>query len=492
MNEAAATAVERDEGGDNFIAHIPQILWQRRWWIIVPTVLLAIAGVAAAFLMPTTYRSSATLLVESQELPREIVGTPVTQVIDERIARMRQQILSRPDLVELIQVNDLYAGERRSRPLSEIIEEMRDATTISAVDADIARAPGQSNTVAFNLGFNYPEAAKAQLVTQAYVERFLELDASQTGQQAEATVAFLQEQADGLGTQLREVEGQVERIKAENGLTLAGGNMAFMGGNPGGYESQISALQRENSELTVQLNQEATAETRDPIVVAAETALASARAVYADNHPDVRLAEQRLAEARQYARTNTGRQTSVTGPALRSRIAANNTMIAQLQAARAADQGRQSAALSAQSRAPLIMEQVAQLQSRADGLRSNYERVNQQLMAAQSAARMSSEQKGERLSVIDPPVVPDRPASPNRPMLALGGIAAGLGLGLALALAIEFMLKPIRGVGALNRLLGVPPMVVVPTMTVGETRWQRLRGRLSRLAFWRRRKLQTA
>lgn len=488
MTIERAGQIDRDEGdgGTGFISHLPLILWQRRWWLIVPVVLLGAAGIVAAFVMPTTYQSRAVLLVESQALPKEIVGSTGTEIIDQRIARMRQQILSRPDLITLIQTNDLYADQRRTRPLSEVIEMMRSATSINAVSADIERSAGGSQTVAFNLSFNYPEAAKAQLVAQSFVERVLELDSTQTEEQTASTVAFLDEQATGLSNQLRDVEGQIERIKAENGLALTAGGFTGLAGSSGGYEAQIASLQRENSVLTAQLSQQSTADTRDPVVTSAETALAAARAVYSDNHPDVRLAEQRLAEAREFARVNAPKQAAPAGSILRAQIASNNSMIAQLQAARSNDAARAGAATAAQAQAPLIMERVNQLQSRADGLRANFERVNQQLMAAQSAARMSSEQKGERLTVIDPPVVPDSPSSPNRPLLVAGGIAAGIGLGVLLALAVELVLRPIRGVASLTSLLGVPPMVVVPTMRAEDTRGQRLLKRLKALAFWRR------
>lgn len=142
---------------------------------------------------------------------------------------------------------------------------------------------------------------------------------------------------------------------------------------------------------------------------------------------------------------------------------------------------RSNAVLSAQSVAPLVLERVNQLQAEADGLRANYEKVAGNLMAAQASAKMGNEQRGERLSVIDPPVVPDKPASPNRPLLIAGGILVGGAIGFALAMLVELILRPIRGVGALQNLLGVGPLVVVPTMSDDEPKWRKW-------VFWKRRK----
>ncbi len=190
MSDEYTPVQEEEEIGGGLIGHIPAILLHRRWFIIVPFILCSIAGVAAAFLLPTTYRSAAMLLVESQELPADLVGSPVTALIDQRIAKIRQQVLSRGQLIELIQRYDLYPDERRSKPLSAIIETMRSNAAVSAVSGGIGQGEGRNNTIAFSMSFDYNEPAKAQLVMQSFVESFLQLDAKQMSEQAGNTGRF--------------------------------------------------------------------------------------------------------------------------------------------------------------------------------------------------------------------------------------------------------------------------------------------------------------
>src|SRR5438874_283883 len=93
-------------------------------------------------------RSTATLLVQSQDLPTTIVDSPTTSAVEQRIARIREQVLSRGDLIQLIEQNDLYSDERRSKPLSKVIEKMRHATTVGALSSDIGQQSGtQNNTI---------------------------------------------------------------------------------------------------------------------------------------------------------------------------------------------------------------------------------------------------------------------------------------------------------------------------------------------------------
>jgi polysaccharide biosynthesis transport protein len=451
-----------DDSGGSFLVHLPTIAWQRKWWLIVPTFLLAIAGAAAAYFLPTTYRSTATLLVESSQLPEEVAGTPTTDVIDQRLAKVRQQVLSRPDLIEMIQRLDLYIKDRSSKPLSEIIDTLRENVRFAPVTSEIQqRGGGRSATIAFTMSFDYPDAIKAQAVAQNVTDRILRIDSTKNAEQAANTVLFLTDQAKDLQTQISLLEQQISGLKARNGQALSSAGVTMMGSLGGGNEAQIAALQRDNAQLNAQRDLTKTAATRDPIVAQAEAQLAAARAVYTETHPDVILAKQRLAEAKELAVRTVGNLPIDT---IATQIAFNNSQIQALMAARARDSAQSSAVMNAQSRAPLVLEQAAQLQQKLEGVNVQYQQVSGKLLTAQAASKMETEQKGERLMVIDPPVVPDKPASPNRPLLIFGGLAAGLGLGLVCALGLELLLSPIRGVGSVKAITGFAPLAAIPTI----------------------------
>ncbi|KRB82567.1 lipopolysaccharide biosynthesis protein [Sphingomonas sp. Root710] len=460
MNAAIDPAANDLELADGLLGYLPQILYQRRWFVIIPFVVCALTGVGLAYGLPALYRSSATVVVESKELPEAIAAASVTDLIDQRIARIKQQILSRPGLIELIQNNELYMADRRKSSLSTIIEKMRDATAITPVTADIDRmaaARGGSSTIAFSISFTYSDPAKAQAVTQQFTEKLLKLDSSELSAKADATVGFLRGQASQIQAQISEIEGKIQDIKARNGLALSrvGGFIP----STSNYDVQIAQLQRENTELQGKLSSNST--NADDRVGQAEAALAAAQALYSDNHPDVIAAKQKLTEARAAAKANVNPRTN---PAISAQIAANNRTIASLSGARSSDMSRASAAVAAQSGAPLIEESIRQLEAKADGLRGNYERISGNLLAAEAAQKMDAEQRGERLVLVDPPTLPDEPNSPNRSLLVIGGLAVGATLGLGLALLIELLRRPIRGAAALQGMLGVGPLVVIPTL----------------------------
>jgi polysaccharide biosynthesis transport protein len=463
-----------DEGqgeGGGFIAHIPAILWHRRWFIIVPVVLGIIGAILANLFIPATYRSTALMLVQSPQLGA-MLGAEGSEVIDRRIARISERITSRPDLIALIEKHGLYQDLRKSKPLSEVLQEMRDSISLSPTGGSGSGQSAQDRTIAFKLSFDYGEAAPAQAVTQDLMERIVELDATGTSEQAARRVEFLTEQAAGLAAQINEVQGKIAAINAQNGAVLSGNAMPYMGG-AGSYDVQIAALQRDTAQLISQKNTAQTSDLRDPIVSAAEQALASARAVYAENHPDVVIAKQKLAEARELAKGNTKK---LPIDQIDQQIAFNNSQVAALRAAKAQEMAQVSSARTAQSRAPLIQTQIADYQATLSGLNEQYKDVSGKLLAARAGARAQDEQMGEKLSVVDPPVVPDTPVWPDRLLISAMGVGGGLALGLLLAFAIEIILKPIRDPGALSALVGSPPLAMIPVISERQAPKQNRKG----------------
>ena len=135
--------IERAESGGAgwLINHLPAIIWQRRMYVIVPFVLLSLIGLVTAFTLPTIYRSSATLLVESQDLPTDIVQAP-------GIGRDRRA--NRPNTRAGPQPRRPHQPDRAERPVSvgaqveaDVLgrDQMRTSTTVGAFAGDIGR-PG--------------------------------------------------------------------------------------------------------------------------------------------------------------------------------------------------------------------------------------------------------------------------------------------------------------------------------------------------------------
>ena len=461
----------RDAGFGWMINHLPTIVWQRRYYVIAVFAAFLIVATVAAYALPTLYRSSATMLIESQQLPKDVAENPANGAIEQRIARIRERVLSRGDLIALIEQYDLYSSDRRSQPLSKVIDKMRKATTVGALQGDIGQPSSggdQSNTIALNMSFDYPDPVKSQEVLQSFVQSFLRMDSDVVEDQATLTVRFLQDQALKLQSQIQQIESEITGLKARNGSALvASGGPSML--DTGSYSAQIVDLENQNRQLLLQARRPAG---RDQQVAAAEAALAAARSIYTESHPDVVAARERL-KAIRAATPEPGAGDDST---IQEQIRANNEAIGSLRAQRDAAIARANAAVAGQSRAPAILEQASQLEDRASQLREQYKAVADDLLKAQNSARMAGEQRGERLSLIEPANLPDHPHWPNRPLLIATGAVAGLLLGLILAFVVELLKRPLRSPVQIEGL-GVPVVGIVPIIERGPRRrfWDRFR-----------------
>jgi polysaccharide biosynthesis transport protein len=89
------------------------LLRRRRTVVLAVSVTLLAAGVALAFLLPAVYRSTATILIEEQEIPPDLVRSAIATYADQRIETIKQQVLSRSTLWRIVEQYDLYKKLRR-------------------------------------------------------------------------------------------------------------------------------------------------------------------------------------------------------------------------------------------------------------------------------------------------------------------------------------------------------------------------------------------
>ena len=186
--------------------------------VAVAAALLALA-VPAAMLWPPVYRSSATILIEEQEIPRDLVRSTVTSYADERIQVIGQQVMSRGTLMELIDKFNLYTRERKYTTNEDLLEKMRRDIRVQTVSADITdRRSGMRTaaTIAFKLSFDYREPATAQKVANELVTMYLNENLKTRREKADETNAFLSEEARRLGGRISDLETQIAQFKEHN------------------------------------------------------------------------------------------------------------------------------------------------------------------------------------------------------------------------------------------------------------------------------------
>lgn len=153
----------------------------------VSAVVILAATVAVALMVPPLYQSTGTILVESQQISPELVSTNTTSFADERIEVIRQRVMTRENLLRIIDKYNLFADKRLSE--SDKIDQMRNAIVVETLTTFV-RGRGEA-TVAFNVSFEHKQAEVAKEVADELVTLFLNENLKQRTERANETTEFL-------------------------------------------------------------------------------------------------------------------------------------------------------------------------------------------------------------------------------------------------------------------------------------------------------------
>lgn len=123
---------------------------------------------------------------------------------------------------------------------------------------------------------------------------------------------------------------------------------------------------------------------------------------------------------------------------------------------------------------PQVEQEYLNLSRDYDNAKKKYAEVRDKLLQARMAQELEKENRGEQLSVIEPPRVPDTPVKPNRLAVLFLGMVISLGGGAGAAAAAEHMDRTVRGPAMVTAVLKVPPLAVIPYLDVEErVGWKR-------------------
>ncbi len=206
---------EEVKGIEDYLA----ILNRRKKQLIFPIILIMIASVGLAYGLPSIFRSEATILIEQQEIPPDLVRSTVTSYAGERIQIISQRVMTTENLGKIIEEYGLYKEERDDTSLTLLVEELREDIELEMISADVVDPRSgrpTTATIAFKLSFSNQDPRIAQKVTNELVSLYLNENLKRRTQSALATSGFLGIESEKLGEQVAELETQLAAFKERN------------------------------------------------------------------------------------------------------------------------------------------------------------------------------------------------------------------------------------------------------------------------------------
>ena len=198
--------------------------------------------------------------------------------------------------------------------------------------------------------------------------------------------------------------------------------------------------------------------------------LTTARGRYAPDHPDVLRLERQVASLTQSIKDLPDSQVlaTTTNP--------DNPAYIQIKSQRESTEAQRHSLQDKRTQLQASLSDIEQRQALSPGVERDYfalvrdlnneqlkaQEVRQKQMGATLAENLENEQKGERFTLIDAPLAPQLPASPNRAMIMGLGLLLALAGGLGTAFALDGSDGSVRNRRDLEMLLQVAPLAIVP------------------------------
>src|SRR5262245_21839040 len=178
-----------------------------------------VVGAIVAVAWPPTYRSTATILIEQQEIPQDLVRSTITSFADQRIQLIKQRVMTTATLLELVREHGLYAEDSDRVAREVIIDRMRDAIHMDLISANVVDPrSGQPTmaTIAFTVGYDNRSPVLAAPVANQLTSLFLQENSETRRQQAAEASAFLASETERLSNEIAALEGRLAEFKQKN------------------------------------------------------------------------------------------------------------------------------------------------------------------------------------------------------------------------------------------------------------------------------------
>jgi succinoglycan biosynthesis transport protein ExoP len=429
-----------------------EIFLRRRWWVIVPTLLVASAVAVVSVNLPRYYRSETMILVDAQKVPTDYVKNSVGGDVNERLQTISQEILSRTRLQRVIDQFSLYK-EKTKMSQEDIVELMRKDITLEVV-ADKREGVQSKALGGFRIGYTGQNPVLVQQVTRQIGSLFIEENLKLRQAQAEGTNQFIEQELDKARVELQEQELKIKGFKSKYMGSLPEqeqANLQMIGQTQQMLQANSDAIGRAQQQKTyLESLSEVSAKKNSPPVKTEQQAHLNAKRAellvaeqkYQPNHPDlVRLREEVKAleaQAKTLAGTESSDKNDGQPDNLKGQLAALNLEIKSRTQRQTELEARIRGLQGKVDLLPAIELQFAELNRDYLISKDHYQSLLQKKNASSMAADVEHQAQGEQFRVIDPASLPQRPYKPDLIQMNAFGLVLGLALGVGLAAFQEF------------------------------------------------------
>jgi polysaccharide chain length determinant protein (PEP-CTERM system associated) len=476
-------------------------VWARRKWVALLVFAAVFSATASlAVWLPDLYRASTTVLVETQQVSEEFVRSSVTAQLETRIETIRQEVMSRTRLMDLITRLELD-GQARSQgvALDDMIERLRRdiVLQLNSVSAGGGRGP----TIAFEIRYSGQDPATVARVANVLASLYVEENTRIREGQAARTAEFLKAQLTEVRQELDAKDRRVSEF-----------NLKHIGELPQQEAANLASLERLNTQLRLNGDNQIRAMDRrarleeqladaqsTPAAAAARPAatpgdeqladlrrqLQELRRKFTDQYPEVIRVRSELAALEQQqsdrAAASAAAPPASTVPDSRTRLSqAIQDTDAEIRALKGEELALRQSMGSYEQRVENVPKRQEEFQALSRDYQTTKERYDTLLKRYEEAQLASSLEQGrqvEQFRILDAALPPEKPAAPNRRRLLVVAFLLSIALAAGAVLLAEKLDTAFHSLDDLRAFITVPTLFTIPLIPSSadtRRRWRRV------------------
>jgi polysaccharide chain length determinant protein (PEP-CTERM system associated) len=496
-----------------------EILLRRKWYIVVPFMVIVIAAVLYAFFCPKEYQATATILVVQQKIPESFVKPTVTARIEEQIQSIGQEVMSRSKLERVISELKLYQQEVKSGSLEGVLRDVRSNIQIGIP----AKERMEKEKAYFTISYTGKDSREVSAVANKLASLFIEEDLKLRETMSQGATEFISIELDATKAKLEEQEKTIIHFKRQffgelpeqlgaNTKVLEqlqllyqriGENLRSAQDRKLIIQKQISdtelllasapntSLSNKGDNLTASLIR-SLKDPREGQLEQFKNQLADLQTKYTEKHPDILVLKKRITELEaqlekersekqaeepvivsELSEPKAGAKTEKKGKESELRLNPNyKQMESQLIATELeiqrlrADEDKVKAQINVYRQrienTPLRDQALTLISRDYQNTKDTYQTLLRKSEEARQAENLERRQKGKQFRVVNPATVPDKPFKPNVLKILLFGFLAGVVGGIGMAFGREQLDSSFRDPEDLEAALGFKVLANIP------------------------------
>lgn len=438
--------------------------------------LCAGVGVALAMTMPPKYTADARLVVEGAQISATNARNQDDTAASQHLQIIRQRLMTRANLVDIANKFRVFRGEGNLSP-GEVVDRMREQTNINI-------SAGRNRATFMTISFTSSRAKISSDVVNELVTLVLAEDAELRIDGSRQTLEFYVQQVERLDEELSQLSAEIVAFKEANKDSLPD-SLQYRLDRRATLQERVNLAIRDRASLSDQrdrLNTLRNSERPQVVPLTAEEQLLQQYkgelvewevVLKGNSNPKVEVLKAKIAELERRIAEMPEPEEAESSSVLELQLAEIDSRIAFIDEEIKRGEDELEELRIAIEATPSVANRLEQLEREYVNTQTQYTRAVAERAAAQTGDQIVANNKDERVTVIEQATPPSAPTSPNRKLIAGGGVFAGSALAALFFVLTELLNRTIRRPVDLMRGLGVQPLATIPYLEEESVRRRR-------------------